>query len=297
VELLNALRGEGLIAATPIGWRWDIAAVRAHLGRSEPARLLVARVEALPPGARATAEVVACLGGQVDLNVVQAATGEPAAALAQALVPALDEGLLVMEPGARQTVRFRHDRIRHAIMQGLGPRRRQTVQLAIARRLAGVPELFAVAAEQYLPVVVAVADEAERTQVVRLLRRAADQARLIGDYVLVNALLGAALRLTDHDETATLVALRTARHAALYSMGRLEEADEDYRTIEKLRPGVVPRADARYLQVRNLSHRKRFADAIGLAAESLCALGIAVPAADERAADLDRHCTTTRANG
>ena len=194
-----------------------------------------------------------------------------------------------MEPGARQAVRFRHDRIRHAIVQGLDPRRRQTVQLAMARRLAGVPELFAVAAEQYLPVVDAVDDEAERRQVVRLLRRAADQARLIGDHVLVNALLGAALQLTDPDETATLVALRTARHAALYSMGRLEEADEEYRTIEKLRPGVVPRADARYLQVRSLSHRKRFAEAIGLAVESLRALGIAVPAADERAADLDRQ--------
>ena len=45
----------------------------------------------------------------------------------------------------------------------------------------------------------------------------------------------------------------------------------------------------RYLQVRSLSHRKRFAEAIGLAVESLCALGIAVPAADERAADLDRQ--------
>jgi len=72
-------------------------------------------------------------------------------------------------------------------------------------------------------------------------------------------------------------------------MGNLEEADEEFRTIEKLRPGVVQRADARYLQVRSLSHRKRFADAIGLAVESLCALGIAVPAADERAADLDRQ--------
>ena len=87
MELLNALRREGLIAATPVGWRWDIAAVHAHLSRSEPAQLL--------------------------------------------------------------------------------------------------------------------------------------------------------------DETATLVALWTARHAALYSMGHPEEADEEYRRIEKLRPGVVPRADAR----------------------------------------------------
>ena len=40
----------------------------------------------------------------------------------------------------------------------------------------------------------AVDDAAERRQVVGLLRRAAGQAALIGDYALVNALLAAALR-------------------------------------------------------------------------------------------------------
>jgi signal transduction histidine kinase len=176
-------------------------------------------------------------------------------------------------------------------VQGLDPWRRQALQLAMARRLAAVPELFAVAAEQYLPVVDAVNDEAERRDVVRLLRRAADQARLIGDHVLVDALLGAALQLAGPGEKATLVALRTARHAALYSMGRLEEADEEYRTIEALSPGAVPRAAARYLQVRSLSHRKRFAEAIDLCVGSLRELGIAVPAANERTADLDRQFT------
>jgi hypothetical protein len=44
-----------------------------------------------------------------------------------------------------------------------------------------VPELFAAAAELYLPVAGAVDDAAERRVVVALLRRAADQAALIGD--------------------------------------------------------------------------------------------------------------------
>ena len=161
----------------------------------------------------------------------------------QALAPALDEGLLVVEPGAHQAVRFRHDRHpRGDPGAGWIPQRRRALQLAMARRLAGVPELFAVAAEQYLPVVDAVDDAAERRRVVGLLRRAADQARLIGDYALVNALLAAALRLIDPGETATLIEVHTGRHAALYSLGRLDEADEEYRTID----GAVPhRAGAR----------------------------------------------------
>ena len=109
----------------------------------------------------------------------------------------------------------------------------------MARRLAAVPELFAVAAEQYLPVADAVGEAAERRQVAGLLRRAAGQATLIGDYALVNALLTAALAAVDPGETATLAEVHTGRHAALYCLGRLEEADEEYRTIERLCPAVA----------------------------------------------------------
>ena len=38
--------------------------------------------------------------------------------------------------------------------------------------------------------------------------------------------------------------MHTGRHAALYSLGRLDEADEEYRTIERLCPTALERADA-----------------------------------------------------
>ena len=118
----------------------------AHLGRSEVAELLAARAAALPAESRRVVEAMACLGGRAELSLLAAATGEPAGVVDQALAPALDEGLLVAEPGAHPAVRFRHDRIREAILGGLDPRRRRALQLAMARRLAAVPELFAVAA-------------------------------------------------------------------------------------------------------------------------------------------------------
>ena len=217
VELLNALRGDGLLTPTAAGWRWDESAVRARLGRSEAAGLLAARAAALPREARQATEAMACLGGRTELSLLQAATGQPADVVDQALAPAFDEGLLVAEPGPHPTVRFRHDRIRDAILGNLEPRRRRSVQLAMARRLAAVPELFAVAAEQYLPAVGAVTDAAERRQVAGLLRRAADQATLTGDYALVNALLTAALRVVAAGEaqTAGRAAFGPSRRALL----------------------------------------------------------------------------------
>ena len=83
--------------------------------------------------------------------------------------------------------------------------------------------------------------------------------------------------------------MRTGRHAALYGLGRLEEADEEYRAIEGLCPARLDRADATAVQVRSLTHRTRFAEAIGLGLRSLRELGITVPAADRLPAELDRQ--------
>ena len=289
VELLNALRRDAVLTATPAGWRWDAPAVRGHLGHSGVAGLAAARVHAMPAPSRQVVEVMACLGGRAELSLLQTAAAAPAGRVDRALAPALDEGLLVVEPGARPAVRFRHDRIREVILGGLGPQRRSGLQLAMARRLAGVPELFAVAAGQYLPVADAVDDATERRVVVGLLRRAAGQAALTGDYALVNTLLSGALRLIDPGETATLVDVHTGRHAALYSLGRLEEADGEYSTIEQMSPTALERADATAVQVRSLTHRNRFAEAIGLGLDSLRELGITIPGADRLSAELDRQ--------
>lgn len=289
VELVNALRREGVLTVTATGWRWDAAAVRAYLDRSEVAGLLVARVRAMPVRSRRVVEAMACLGGRARLSVLQTAVAASVGVVEQVLAPALEDGLLVAEPGAHQAMRFRHDRIREAVLRGMDPRQRHALQLAMARRLAAVPEWFAVAAEQYLPVIGAVDDRAERPRVVGLLRRAAGQAVLVGDYALVNALLAAALRLIDPGETATLIEVHTGRHAALYGLGRLDEADEEFRAIEELCTTAVQRADATCVQVRSLTHRKCLAEAIGLGMQSLRELGITVPAADRLPAELDRR--------
>ena len=289
VGLLNALRGEGVLTATAAGWRWEAPAVRAHLGQSHVDAMVAARVEAMPATTRELVEAMACLGGRAELSLLATATDAPASGVEHSLAPAFDEGLLVTEPGAHEAVRFRHDRIREGVLAAVDTQRRRGLQLAMARRLAGVPELFAVAAEQYLAVIDAIDDDAERQVVVGLLRRAAEQAGLTGDYVLVNALLAAAVRLMDPVETATLIAVHTGRHAALYSIGRLAEADEEYRTIRRLSTTALEHADATSVQVRSLTHRNRFAEAIGLGIESLRELGIDVPAEDRLAAELDRQ--------
>ena len=184
---------------------------------------------------------------------------------------------------------FRHDRIREAILAELDDARRGSLQLALARRLAAEPELFAIAAEQYLSVIEAVTDAAERSKVVALLRRAAEQATLVGEYGQLHTLLAGALRIADASDTATLIELHTGRLTALFCLGRLEEADEDYRLIDRLSTSVVQRLDATCVQVRSLTNRTLYPEAIELAAMALRELGITVPARDRLPELLERY--------
>jgi hypothetical protein len=188
--------------------------LRAHLGESEVSGTLTARVASMPPASRNAVEAMACLGGRAEVSLLQTATDEPASLLEQALTPALDDGLLVVEPGPHEAARFRHDRLHEATLRRLDREEQRGWHLAMARRLAAVPDLFAVAAERYVPVVDAVDDPAEQRRAVELLRRAADQAGLIDRHALVNDMLAAALRLVEPNDTATLIEVHTGRHRA-----------------------------------------------------------------------------------
>ena len=287
VETLNALRRDGVLTATAGGWRWHQEVVRAYLDTADPARLFTGRAEALPAWSRRMVQAMACLGGRAELSLLHRATGAAPGEVERCLAPALDDGLLVAEASERAAVRFRHDRIREAVLAEIDPPRRRRLQLAMARRLAEVPELFAVAAEQYLAVIDAVTDTTERRQVVALLRHAADQAALIGDPTLVSTLLAATLRLVDPDDSGMLVEVHTDRHAALFSLGRLDEADDEYRMIDRLAAGAVERANATAVQMSSLVNRARFTEALALGLDALGECGITVPDAERLPDALD----------
>lgn len=86
VELLNALRRDGVLTAAVAGWQWDGAALRAHLDKSDVAGLLAGQVEAPPAPSRQVVEALACLGG-AQVSLLQTATGEPASVVEEALAP------------------------------------------------------------------------------------------------------------------------------------------------------------------------------------------------------------------
>ncbi|WP_433208479.1 diguanylate cyclase domain-containing protein [Dactylosporangium sp. CS-047395] len=259
VELVNALRRDRVLTLEAEGWRWDQGAVRGHVGATDVLDLVVARIEALPPATRDALQSLACLGGEVELDNVEDAA---------ALVPALEDGLLVLEE-QRDVVRFRHDRVQQAAYRMLAPDQRRARHLHIARRV-GDDNL---AAEQYLHAVDLLDDPAEKARVAGMFRAAAGAIRLMNGTVAERFLLAARDLGAAADPQ-----LLTDLHATLYQLGRLAEADELYAELERCGTAPLELVDATCVQIYSLTNRHRSPEAVALGERLLARLGVTRPA-------------------
>jgi diguanylate cyclase (GGDEF)-like protein len=289
VELINALRRDGALTPGPEGWQWDARTLHRYLGRADVADLLMERIDGMPPRTRSLLEVMACLGGQVDLAVLRIAADLPRGALVDELddelAPALDDGLLIHQPGDAGSVRFRHDRVQEAVLRRLTADQRRALRLALARRLDAASSFGGadqrrqsgvVAAEAYLGVTDTVGSLAERRHVAEIFREAAAHARLVSNHTMVERFLTASLELVEPPDIATLVTMETDRQTALYSLGRLDEADEAYKSV-KLCADPLGRTDATCVQISSFTNRGRLQDALALGLELLGDLGYPIP--------------------
>jgi PAS domain S-box-containing protein len=285
VELVNALRHDGALSLGDAGWHWDSNTIRRFVGHGDVLDLLTARIEALPAAAISLLDVLACLGGEVGLELLALATGLDRGASTEALAPALEDGLLVMVHDAAPAVRFRHDRVQQAAAARLKTRPRQLLQLQLARRLAVHPHLEAAAAEQYLACAPDVSEAGERYRIATLFRAAAAHSRVINPVHSERFLVAAvALLSTNGDDPGPglpafdlATHLLIERHAALFNLARFEETDELYEQIQQRTAEPVEIAGAAAVEIASLTCRGRVVEAVTLSTDMLTRLGFPPP--------------------
>lgn len=285
------MRRDGILQCGDDGWRWDANEIRRYIGHGTVLDLIFARIGKLPPETCALLETLACLGNSIEMSLLRAATSLGADALVSMLREPLEEGLLTPMLGtdARTTIgwRFRHDRVQQAAYSRLEPQQRGRAQLTLARRLANHPEFCLQAAEQYLLSADAVRDADERRQVARLFQHAAATARKAVSYAAVGRWLTEAKALLEGDDRADeLLAweIDVDLHAALYALGRLEDADRLFRHIAARDASPLELADAACVQISSLCNRNRLEEALALGIQMLQRLGAHVDEAPKSAA-------------
>ncbi|HET6829152.1 MAG TPA: AAA family ATPase, partial [Ramlibacter sp.] len=278
VQLVESLRREGILQLEGQGWTWDAEHVRRHIGQGSVTHLLALRIAALPAATRELVDIMACLGGEVEMPLLETASCLSAGALAQHLGPAIHEGLLAEHGGSARAVRFRHDRVQQAALERMAPDERAALQLALARRLAARREFQSGAAHQYLCVLDAVQVPAECALGAQLLRAAAQILRPFNPARAERFLAGAvALGSRSGRTSQQLLPLEIERHAVLYTLGRLAEADSLYAWIEANCADALQLEPAASVQICSLTNQGRPAEAVALGAQLLARLGMPLP--------------------
>ncbi|HVZ43166.1 MAG TPA: AAA family ATPase [Ramlibacter sp.] len=298
VEMLNALRADGLLRLAesafqdrqdpqgrPVlhGWTWDTAEIHRFVGRGTVGDLLAARIERLPLASQSVLACMSCIGGSVPRELAQVAAHLEEGALDEALRAPLEDGLLVAEGDTRDVLRFRHDRVQQAVLARMDAPARDRLQLAMARRLAQQSSFRQHMTQQYLGCAHLLTDPAERRTAARLFHSLAARLADVANFTLAETYLAAAstllASLADPADEALRDSVEAARHAALYSLGRLDEADAVFAIVQERLTDPLALSESVCLQIRSFEWRARSAEGVELGLKLLARLGFAVPAA------------------
>lgn len=293
VETINALRRDGVLNLGESGWQWDDEKVRHYIGAGSVVDLLTARIGRLPSHSRELLEYMGCLGNTVECALLCAAAGLDDQEFGQRLQAPLEDGLVVSDQtGGQDSMRFRHDRVQQAVMAAMDGSQRGQRQLAMARRLAAEPAFTADAARQYLACAGQLSEPGEQHRAAQLFYNRAQVLASTASYLLAERYLSAGsalLAAIDEPGDAPLRrAIDTARHCALYSLGRSDESDPVYAALVAQTDDPLDLIEPTCLQMRSLDMRGRADDAMALGRRLLALLGLDVPT-DFGAPDIERR--------
>jgi len=120
-------------------WRWDLRRIEERGYSDDVAEFMVGRIARLPPPTRQALRLAACVGNTTDASTLAAVALSDEASIQSDLLPAVEQGLLILTLGQR-SYRFAHDRVQQTAYSLVGDAERPVIHLRIGRLLlAGTP--------------------------------------------------------------------------------------------------------------------------------------------------------------
>ncbi|HEY3998525.1 MAG TPA: ATP-binding sensor histidine kinase [Candidatus Xenobia bacterium] len=290
-QFLAALHSDGLLAfdTSRRCWTWDFERVCQADITQNVADLMGRRIRALSPAAQSTLSTAACIGARFDLGVLATALGCTCREAAEALRPALEEGLVLpVGHGWRHLedeaiFRFLHDRVRQAAAARLRDDRRSALHLTIGRRLRERASSDPFEVLHHLNQAHALMSPTERAEVARLNVEAGRRAAISAAYDTALVCLHAAMALVDWEGDRTLMIEAHLQAGVAASMtGDVALVDQVVEAV--LQKAQTPMERARALRVRlgECLMRGQESKALEVGLEALAVLGERFPSQPTR---------------
>ncbi len=289
--LLHALDTRGLFTfdRSLRGWTWNAPALRAVDVADNVVDLLVERLRNLPEVTQRALELASCFGSRFRLGTMAAVLEIAAEDAFRALLPALEESLIVNvddEIGADRTYRFHHDRIQQAAYSLVTNDERAKFHLRIGRllrdSLGDQDDLLFDVVKHLDQAGTLITEPSERQHLIELNLSASRRAKASIAWEPARLYLESATALMSPDAW-------TAHHATTFDVlrelaqcefltGHFERAEQHFDELRERATSAAHRADIATLQVKLYILTGRYDQALTLGLSELALLGEPFPA-------------------
>ncbi|NUO50805.1 MAG: serine/threonine-protein kinase PknK, partial [Polyangiaceae bacterium] len=291
IQFFNELLRDGELAFDAVAWRWcwDFERIRQRGYTDNVAELMVTRLSRVPADTRALVQLGACIGNTVDPKTLAAVACVDEAEVERLLVPALEEGLLVL---GEQYCRFAHDRVQHAAYSMIAEADRPMIHLRVGRAmLETTPEgqiddrIFEIL--NHLNRGTAhVATPQERLAIARLNLRAGRKARNAAAPAAAVQHLRCAIELLGEDGWSTAFDIACPAHRLRaeceFLVGNMDEAFRALDAIEQHATDVLDRAPGRNLRTWFLTNQGALVEGSEYIVETARLLGMELPSPHDK---------------
>ncbi|OCR02316.1 serine/threonine protein kinase [Oscillatoriales cyanobacterium USR001] len=282
------------------GWKWNVAQIEQCAITDNVVELMIQKLKKLPESTQQILRLVACLGNQFDLNTLCLINEKEASETFQALLPAIQEGLilptseleaksveLIHYPLLILNYKFLHDRVQQAAYTLIDDSQKKAVHLRIGRQiLANTPAEYR--SERIFELVdhlnvsrSLILDKQEQMELAILNLEAARKAKEATAYFAAKEYLTASMEGLSEDiwnaDYELALALHKERADVEYLNGNFERSEEFINlTLEKTH-SALEKAEIYNLLLVQYALRGKNTEAVIVAKTALNLLGIDLP--------------------
>jgi predicted ATPase/DNA-binding CsgD family transcriptional regulator/GAF domain-containing protein len=265
-------------------WEWDLPSIKAREDLQDVMDLIVGRLNALPEKTRQLLSLSSCIGSSFDLNMLSLLCDNEEEQTKLNLLPALSEGLLLVE---NNTYTFMHDQVQRAVYDLMLDGEKKQVHLKIGRFLLHIYQSYT--KDEYLFEVVhhlnlsseLLTDQCEMEQLAQLNLCAGRKAKSAAAYDQALDLLTKGLELissegwTRHYELYFSLLLESSE--CQYFCGYFEQADTALGQLLLEAKHLEDRARVYVIRIAMYAFQKKEHEACDVALIAMREFGLIVP--------------------
>ena len=305
-QFLKTLYQENLLTFSPPQsdskgeWHWNISEIEQCAITDNVVELMIQKLKKLPESTQQILRLVACLGNQFDLNTLSLIHEKEASETFQALLPAIQEGLILPTsdleaksvelthyPLLILNYKFLHDRVQQAAYTLIEDSQKKAVHLRIGRQiLANTPKEYR--SERIFELVdhlnvgrSLILDKEEQMELAILNLEAARKAKEATAYFAAREYLTASMDGLNEDiwnaDYDLAMALHKERAEVEYLNGHFEQSEEFINLTLKRTRSDLEKAEIYNLLLVQYALRGKNEEAVRAGKNAITLLGIDLP--------------------